>query len=188
VAFKSKIAVRLAVNKRLAAILLLRKDPHRIDTVTAISGRSIPPPTSNLKEISMIELKKLCEHIKGASTLKPHERHELANAISAVAPSMEIADLKVLNKVLSDLVAADAAKNSRKAQRLARVQAAIEDPQMQPTINYCSGRLHSLGMDINSLAASADVHALDKAMTEAKWKPDQHIGMKSALSRLGVLD
>jgi len=45
-----------------------------------------------------------------------------------------------------------------------------------------------LGLDINSLAASADVHALDKAMAEQKWNSEQRIGMKSALSRIGVLD
>jgi hypothetical protein len=136
----------------------------------------------------MSELTKFANLIRNASTLKATERAELASAIQAAAPSLGIGDLKILTKVLTELVQADAAKNSAKAKRLARISAAQSDPQMVPTINYCSARLRSLGLDIDSLAASADVHALDKAMTEANWKPDQRIGMKSALSRIGVLD
>lgn len=110
------------------------------------------------------------------------------DSIKASAPSLPLHDLKVLSAALAAELKAREAQNSAKAQRIARVAAAQADPQMVPTITYCSARLRSLGLDIDSLAASADLHALDKAMTEANWKPDQRIGMKSALSRIGVLD
>ena len=128
---------------------------------------------------------KFSDLIKNAST---SERIKLLDDIKAAAPSLPLHDLKALSAALSEVVKAEDAKTSAKARRIARVAAAQADPQMEPTINYCSGRLSSLGLDINSLAASADVHALDKAMAEHKWNSEQRIGMKSALSRIGVLD
>jgi hypothetical protein len=132
-----------------------------------------------------MSITKFADLIKNATS---HDRIKLLDDIKAAAPSLPLHDLKALTAALTEVVNAESAKTDRKSQRLARIAAAQADPQMEPTINYCSGRLHSLGLDINSLAASADVHALDKAMAEQKWNSEQRIGMKSALSRIGVLD
>jgi hypothetical protein len=123
---------------------------------------------------------------KDSSSMNTKFDNKTLDSIKASAPSLPLHDLKVLSAALAAELKAREAQNSAKAQRIAR--AAQADPQMVPTITYCSARLRSLGLDIDSLAASADLHALDKAMTEANWKPDQRIGMKSALSRIGVLD
>ena len=114
----------------------------------------------------MNELTKFASLIRNASTL---ERAKILDDIKASAPHLPLSDLKALTAALTEVVNAESAKTSAKARRIARVAAAQADPQMEPTINYCSGRLSSLGLDINSLAASADVHALDKAMAEHKW-------------------
>jgi hypothetical protein len=140
----------------------------------------------------MIELKKLCEHIKGASTLKPSERHELANAIQAAAPSMEIGDLKVLNRVLSDLVAADAAKNSKKAVRLRKLQAAMEssDKTVEARINLVRGEFRRLGFgDINACAKDGvDAMELHKRAKAEGWQPHRITNLKIQASAIGLIE
>jgi hypothetical protein len=48
-------------------------------------------------------------------------------------------------------------------------------------------RLHSLGMDINAAAATADVGAIDKAMKERNWSIEARIALKSGLAKIGVI-
>jgi hypothetical protein len=140
------------------------------------------------------DIKKFTDHIRGASTLKATERAELAAAIQAAAPSLGIADLKVLTKTLSDLVQADAAKNSRKAVRLQKLRAALEnqadDPAVDSQVRKVRGELQRLGLgDINGHSATGvDLHDLDRRMKDEKWDAKRKIALKCDLSQIGLLE
>ena len=114
------------------------------------------------------------------------ERHKLADAIIASAESgtMSLSELQHLN----DGLAAESEKRFAKNVRIAKIEAAKADPDMKPTIEFATGRLRSLGMDINAAAQAADVGAIDKAMTELRWTNLQRMALKAALARIGVID
>jgi hypothetical protein len=140
------------------------------------------------------ELTKFASMIRNASTMKAHERHELADAISAAAPSMEIADLKTLNRALTDLIQADAARNSAKSKRLARLQSAMasqaDDPLTDSKVAACRSELRRLGFgDINAHAQNGvDVRDLDQRMKAEKWSDQRRIALKVALAHIGLVD
>jgi hypothetical protein len=141
----------------------------------------------------MSELTKFANLIKNASTLKASERTELAAAIQAAAPSLGIGDLKILNKALSDLVAADAAKNTKKAQRLQRLQAATqsEDMAVESSINHVRGELRRLGFgaDINAHAANGiDALEIHKRAKAEGWQPQRIINLKIQAERIGLME
>jgi hypothetical protein len=60
-------------------------------------------------------VKKFSDHIRGASTMKRTDLVELADAIQAAVPSLDISQLKALERVIKQLIASDAAKKTSKA-------------------------------------------------------------------------
>jgi hypothetical protein len=133
----------------------------------------------------MTQATKFADLIRNATT---HEREKLADAIQAAAEHLSPADLKPLIAGLTEIVKADAEKNSAKSKRIAKMNAAQANVLMEPTIKFAAGRLRSLGLDLNVIAASADVNAVDKAMSEKKWTGEQRIGLKSALAHIGAIE
>src|SRR6476660_3892159 len=127
----------------------------------------------------MTELTKFADLIKNASTA---QRSKIMDDIRAAAPSLPIGDLKVLNRVLSDLVAADAAKNSKKAVRLRKLQAAMEssDKTVEARINLVRGEFRRLGFgDINACAKDAvDAMELHKRAKAEGWQPHRITNLK----------
>jgi hypothetical protein len=140
------------------------------------------------------DIKKFTDHIHGASTLKPAERSQLADAISAAAPHMQIADLRVLNKALSDLIQGDAEKHSKKAVRLRKLQAALEnqsaDPVVDSQIRLVRGSLRTLGYgDLNEHTKNGlDPLELHKRAKAAGWQPERILNLKIQAERIGLLD
>ena len=49
-------------------------------------------------------------------------------------------------------------------------------------------KVRALNLDINACAETGTVAAIDKAMTKHRWGIEQRIALKSALSKIGVLD
>jgi hypothetical protein len=137
---------------------------------------------------------KFASHIKGATTLTAVERTQLADAISAAAPHMGINDLKALNKSLNDFIAADAAKHSKKAVRLQKLQAALEnqadDPLIDSRVRLVRGALRRLGLgDLNDHSKNGiDPFELDRRCKEAGWQSTQTINLKIQCASIGLMD
>jgi hypothetical protein len=114
--------------------------------------------------------------------------------IKASASSLPLADLKALNLALAAQVKAQEAKTSKKALRIARLQAALEnqadDPLVDSRVRLVRGSLRRLGLgDINDHAKNGiDVFELDKACKAAGWKSTQSINLKIQASAIGLMD
>jgi hypothetical protein len=138
---------------------------------------------------------KFASHIRGATTLTAIERSQLADAINASAPHMAINDLKALNKGLTELIAADSAKRSKKALRLQRLQAAMADqdddkPGIDAIVQRTRGELSRLGYkDINEIsAAGIDPHELHKKAKAAGWDTVRTIALKTNCAMIGIIE
>jgi hypothetical protein len=118
------------------------------------------------------------------------ERHKLADTILARAESgsMPMHELQHLTDGLQKLIAAESEKRSAKNRRIDRIVAAKADPLMRPTIEYATGRLRALNMDINAAAATADIGAIDQSNERAQLEYRRGIALKSALAKIGVID
>jgi hypothetical protein len=126
------------------------------------------------------------DFIKGASTL---ERHKFADALEAAAPNMSLSELKPLVAALSEYVNAQSAKTDSKARRLAKIDASLRSDNPKDKINVKTALrgMQRLGLDLDTIAASADVKAVEKAMTEQKWTDLERIQLKTVLANLGVI-
>ena len=100
---------------------------------------------------------------------------------------MPLHELQHLTDGLQKLIAAESEKRSAKNRRIDRIEAAKANPQMRPVIEYCTGRLRALNMDINAAAQASDVGAIDAAMTAHRWDTLQRMGLKTALAKIGVI-
>jgi hypothetical protein len=136
----------------------------------------------------MTELSKFSDLIKNASTA---QRSKIMDDIRAAAPSLPIADLKVLNKALTEVLAADAAKNSRKALRLQKLQAAMasDDRTVETRIDFVRGELKRLGYDINASAKDGiDAMELHKKAKTEGWRPERITALKIESTNLGLME
>jgi hypothetical protein len=113
--------------------------------------------------------------------------------IRAAAPNLPSETLKSLITILSAEVKAKEAKTSKKAQRLAKLQAAMAatDDMTQRQVTVVRGELRRLGFAgdaINARAAEGfDVTEIDQKMKAAGWDTMRKMQMKSRMDSLGLL-
>ena len=89
---------------------------------------------------------------------------------------------------LQQYLKAEFAQTNKKAQRIARMNAAQTDPQMKPTILLAAAEFRRLGEDIDTFAASGNVAKLYQAMTAARWNSGRRIKLKTACYQIGLID
>ena len=87
---------------------------------------------------------------------------------------------------VADINAAATTDASKK--RLANIRAAAENPAKKAAFNGAVMGLKRLGLDLEKIAASADVAAIDKAMADMRWSVDQRFTLKSNLASIGAVD
>jgi hypothetical protein len=95
-----------------------------------------------------------------------------------------------LVEVLSEAVRPIEAKNSSANRRSAKIIAAMQSNDRKDQVNVKNSLrgAHRLGLDINEIAASADVKAVETAMTEQRWTTLERMQLKTTLASLGVID
>ena len=88
---------------------------------------------------------------------------------------------------VADINAAATTDASKK--RLANIRAAAENPAKKAAFNGAVMGLKRLGLDLEKIAASADVAAIDKAMADMRWSVDQrfHAKKQSRQHRRGLI-
>jgi hypothetical protein len=130
---------------------------------------------------------RLAEFIKSMSA---SERTSLADSISAAAEHMTPAERKQLVEVLSEAVRAEESKKSMASVRAAKLNAALKSTDRKDEINIKTAlrSMQRLGLDINEIAASADVKAVEAAMAKQHWQPLERMQLKTTLANLGVID
>jgi hypothetical protein len=151
---------------------------------TAIRG-NFKLPLSGTQRFS-----KLSEYLKACSA---PDREGLIDDILANADSLPVATLKRMSKALSAKAAAKEASQSVKAQRLARLSAAMEnqadDPQVSAAVNLARGELRRLGLSINASGPDGfNVFELDAKMKELGWSDERRTRVKAACIAIGVIE
>ena len=101
--------------------------------------------------------------------------------------------LKSMSQVLASKAKAKEFAGSRKAQRLVRLQASIEnqsdDEQINAAVQLATGELRRLGYNINASGPDGfNVAELDKKMTELNWSTDRRLALKAAAAAVGVIE
>jgi len=105
-------------------------------------------------------------------------------AAAEVVDKPGITQLKTLRQKIDAKIAEDDKRNSREAQRAARLQAAASEA-MAPAVIYAKAALARIGLDFH---AAADLGKLNAALTEAKLDMTKRIELKKILADLGVID
>jgi hypothetical protein len=155
----------------------------------AATGDSIFATILNTKAQTMTKPLNLIETIRSASGA---DKHKFLDAISASAASLPAADLKTLIQALSAEVRHQETKTGKRAQRLARLQAATEstDPRYEDAQRGAASGLRRLGLGtLNAhCEAGIDVPALDAKMKAANWSSNERILLKGQLHVLGLIE
>jgi hypothetical protein len=110
------------------------------------------------------------------------ERHALASALEAAAPTMAPAELKQTISVLSAALAADDAKT----EHAAKIQAVAGDPKREA--EWKNARLALQRLELTVEAAAADLNLVTKQMKEKRFSEAERWHVKSLLARVGVID
>jgi hypothetical protein len=71
--------------------------------------------------------------------------------------------------------------------RFDRLNAAAVDPKFAVAFKTALRGLARLGLELESVAAAGDVNALNKAMDENKWSPQERMQLKTILANIGAL-
>jgi hypothetical protein len=122
------------------------------------------------------------------------DREKLLDDIVQAAPNLPIATLKKLAGELSAAAKAKEAKSSAKAQRIARLQAALEnqtdDPLIDSRVRLVRGSFRRLGLgDINDHSKNGiDPFEIDKACKAAGWKSTEATNLKIQASAIGLME
>jgi hypothetical protein len=82
----------------------------------------------------------------------------------------------------------DDVKAAAEQKRAARLDAALKNDTLQPMVKMALRQLRRLGLDFETIAAKADVAAIDAAARNLPgFTAQESIELKTALSRLGAL-
>jgi hypothetical protein len=124
------------------------------------------------------------------NSLSASERHNLADSLSAATASMTIEEKKQLLDAFKESVSAEESKKSLASIRAAKMTKAMkmENPFDQTNVKSALRQMQRLGLNIDQIAASGDVKAVDRAMTEAGWKNTERMALKVVLANIGVID
>ena len=135
---------------------------------------------------------------QGTDEMNIREKMKAANIkledINAAAASMSLQDLKALTVALSAAAKEKEAQTGKKAQRLAKLSAAMAatDDMTQRQVTVVRGELRRLGFAGDAINARAhegfDVAEMDAKMREAKWDTLRCMQMKSRMDQLGLLN
>jgi hypothetical protein len=107
--------------------------------------------------------------LKAVDALDANDRIKLAEKLSA--------------KKLDDIKAAADKK------RLARIEAAMQNDDLQPTVKMVLRQLRRLSLDFETIAATADVGAVDKAVRALPgFTAAEAFELKAGLAKLGAIN
>jgi hypothetical protein len=109
-----------------------------------------------------------------------------ADLMTAV-DKLDAADrLKLAEKLSAKKI--DDLKAAAETKRVARIEAAMQNESLQPMLKMTMRQLRRLGLDFETIAAKADVAAVDAAARNLpSFTAQESIELKTALSRLGAL-
>jgi hypothetical protein len=121
------------------------------------------------------------------------DREKLIDDVIANADNLPIATLKRMSKSLSAKAHAKEFAQSAKAQRLARLHAAManenEDPQIDAAVKIATAELRRLGLNINASGPDGfNVAELEKKMRELNWNDERRVKLKATCFTVGVIE
>jgi hypothetical protein len=118
------------------------------------------------------------------------KQYKVADALVANAEATMHADeLQYLIAKLTSVYAAEAAKDTAKAKRVAKINATSVDPKYRPIVQRVDAELRRLGFEgINDFAENGSMRKLNDAMSAAKWENDKRFKLKENAAVLGLID
>jgi hypothetical protein len=136
------------------------------------------------------QFSKLSDYLKACADC---DREKLIDDVISSADNLPIATLKRMSKTLSAKAHAKELAQSAKAQRLARLHAAManedEDPQIDAAVKLATGELRRLGLNVNASGPDGfNVVELDKKMKELNWSDERKVTLKAACIAIGVVE
>jgi hypothetical protein len=92
--------------------------------------------------------------------------------------------------VFSEALRAEDSKKSLASIRAAKLNKALksDEPRDKVAVKTALRQMSRLGLDIDKIAASADVKAVEDAMTRAGWQNLERMSLKTSLANIGVID
>jgi hypothetical protein len=110
------------------------------------------------------------------------------NDLMTAIDKLDSADRVKLAEKLSGQKMADV-KAAAEKQRLARVDAALQNEALRPMFKTALRQLRRLGLDFEKIAATADVASVDRAARALpEFTAAEAIELKTALARLGAIN
>jgi hypothetical protein len=136
------------------------------------------------------QFSKLSDYLKACADC---DRERLIDDVISSADNLPIATLKRMSKTLSAKAHAKELAQSAKAQRLARLQAAManenEDPQIDSAVKLATGELRRLGLNVNASGAdSFNPFELNTKMKELNWGDERRNTLLAACRAIGVIE
>jgi hypothetical protein len=121
------------------------------------------------------------------------DREKLIDDVISSADSLPLATLKRMSKTLSAKAHAKELAQSAKAQRLARLHAAManedEDPQIDSTVKLATGELRRLGLNVNASGPDGfNPFELTAKMKELNWSDERRATLLAACRAIGVIE
>ena len=133
---------------------------------------------------------KLSEYLQSCAD---PDREGLIDDVIANADSLPIATLKRMSKALSAKAHAKEFSQSRKAQRLAILNAAManegDNEQVTAAVELARGELRRLGYNINASGPDGfNVAEMDEKMRELNWSDERRRTLKACCASIGLIE
>jgi hypothetical protein len=136
------------------------------------------------------QYKKLSDYLQSCAD---PDREGLVDDFISSADKLPVPTLKRMAKAFSAAAAAKESSQSAKAQRLRRLQAAMdnqaEDPQVDSAVKLARGELRRLGLEINACPADGfNPFELQKKMKAENWSDERRNTLMACCVKIGLVE